>query len=1291
MTRTFACSLVSRMALAVACSSVPAGVAAEVVLPQGGAVVAGAATIHQSAPGTVQISQNSLRAVIDWNSFSIGENGLVQFNNGSGATLNRVLGGDPSSIAGRLMASGSVYLLNPAGVLVGPNGSVQVGGSFVAAGGAADIATFLRDGQVDLGAAPVIRNSGRISAGGDVVLVGQLIENTGGITSGGTATLAAAARVMLREAAGDGRVHIEYLAGSETKITNTGSIEAANVELRSVGGNVYALAADTGGIIRATGVKEDAGRVLLVGSNGVTIGGSIEAAGGSIDVAGQAIHILSSGRITAANAQGNGGSIRVGGDLKGGSFVVGSETLAPASSVLIDAGGTIDVSGRRGGQVVVWSEDVTRFEGLIKANGVEGGGFVETSSRGDLGIDLGRVEVGNGTWLLDPRNVEIVASGGTDPSIPPTTVNPPVGAGPYRINRAAITSALDAGSNVIVTTDAAGTDVGNITLVSGADLAWTGGGTLTLTAANDIILNASIQLGGAGGLSLLANRDITVASTLSTTDIATGSASLIAGRSIALNANVTFRNTSSFEAIANGTLIDGVPVGIIIGGNSGNRRIETAQGSLSLQATSADVLIGREAVASNSNVQVLTGGGALNLTAGRDVIIFGGPQAGAGRWTRVGSSAVAAPITILAGRNAAVNARSNNFAQLVTAGAISVTAGNQIRLQSTTQAAGSIQGLGPSLALSAPNVTINGALTSRGDTLLTGNGSYTINVSPDFNLDAGRSFTLASGSEIKASTGIVINTSGTGDVNLLGLVTGTSLLAVAGDQFTVGAPISMAGGQLGVEPLVLVAGTQFNNVSGLANVLSTASGRWLTYSVSPLTDLANGPLFGSVEPSVYGSTFAGNPPSTFAGQSRRIYGFQPTLVLTADSGSKIYGQGNPGLGFSFSGLMPGDTLGSALSGAPTVDSLGFATTANVGTYSVDVFATASAQNYAISLVSGSLRVNPATLSVVADAQTKVYGTADPTLTFTANGFQGSDGLSLLTGNLARVAGETVLGGPYAITLGSLDAGGNYTIEFTGNVLSITPAILNAILTGNVSKVYDANTIATLGAGNLELAGLVGTDAVTISATSAAFDTANVGTGKLITANGLAISGADASNYILANTSISNTIGTITPAALSVVALDASRPVNTANPLFQLQATGLQGGDTLSGIGISASTLANLTSPPGAYAIDILGNPLNYTLTRLPGVLTVVGLAPPPPPPLAPGAQFVEQRIVPILGGLVQMGAATGLNNMLDTLGNGPVIGGSIDQALLWRSRYGIWAVQTPAGTDRLGGSSGFER
>jgi filamentous hemagglutinin family protein len=101
-------------------------------LPTGGAYVAGAGSIATAGPA-MTITQSSKRAVLDWQGFSIGAGDQVRFNNGSGATLNRVTGASLSTIAGALSASGSVYLINPNGVVIGPGGKIVTGGSFVAA------------------------------------------------------------------------------------------------------------------------------------------------------------------------------------------------------------------------------------------------------------------------------------------------------------------------------------------------------------------------------------------------------------------------------------------------------------------------------------------------------------------------------------------------------------------------------------------------------------------------------------------------------------------------------------------------------------------------------------------------------------------------------------------------------------------------------------------------------------------------------------------------------------------------------------------------------------------------------------------------------------------------------------------------------------------------------------------------------------------------------------------------------------------------------------------------------
>ncbi|MFL9966395.1 filamentous hemagglutinin N-terminal domain-containing protein [Paraburkholderia sediminicola] len=261
------------------------------VLPQGGTYVAGAGTIASQGNGLLITQPGSTRGVIDWNSFSIGRNNSVTFDNGAGATLNRVTGGSPSAILGRLSATGSLYVINPQGIVVGPSGVVTTGGRFVASTLDMCNDAFMQgSGSLSLSGdsnAAVI-NLGRISSsGGDVFLIARdAVINAGTVSApNGTAELAAGGQMLLQDSGSSRQVFVQ--TGSQGTVVNKGRITAAQISLQAADGNVYALAG-SGTRVRATGTTSRDGHVWLVADGG---------------------RVAQDGTIAASNADGSGGTV----------------------------------------------------------------------------------------------------------------------------------------------------------------------------------------------------------------------------------------------------------------------------------------------------------------------------------------------------------------------------------------------------------------------------------------------------------------------------------------------------------------------------------------------------------------------------------------------------------------------------------------------------------------------------------------------------------------------------------------------------------------------------------------------------------------------------------------------------------------------------------------------------------------------------------------------------------------------------------------------------------------------
>ncbi|MGG1945967.1 filamentous hemagglutinin N-terminal domain-containing protein [Trinickia sp. NRRL B-1857] len=279
-------------------------------LPIGGQFVAGSGSINGNAT-SLTVNQTSTRGVIDWNSFSIGSGNQVNINNGNGATLNRVTGGALSSILGTLSSTGSVYLINPQGIVIGRSGVVSTGGRFVASTLDVNNDAFMNGDALTFSNAPgtlsgAVVNLGKISSsGGDVFLIASNeVDNVGTIsTPNGTTELAAGDHVLLQDSAASRQVFVE--SGSGGKVVNRGDIEAAQISLQAADGNIYALAGNHS-VLRATGTSTRSGHVWLVADTGrVWMDGTVEAhnadgSGGIVDTVADRLRIAGGPTVKAS-------------------------------------------------------------------------------------------------------------------------------------------------------------------------------------------------------------------------------------------------------------------------------------------------------------------------------------------------------------------------------------------------------------------------------------------------------------------------------------------------------------------------------------------------------------------------------------------------------------------------------------------------------------------------------------------------------------------------------------------------------------------------------------------------------------------------------------------------------------------------------------------------------------------------------------------------------------------------------------------------------------------------------
>jgi 6-phosphogluconolactonase (cycloisomerase 2 family) len=187
------------------------------------------------------------------------------------------------------------------------------------------------------------------------------------------------------------------------------------------------------------------------------------------------------------------------------------------------------------------------------------------------------------------------------------------------------------------------------------------------------------------------------------------------------------------------------------------------------------------------------------------------------------------------------------------------------------------------------------------------------------------------------------------------------------------------------------------------------------------------------------------------------------LTVTANNFSRLYGSPNPVFTASITGALNGDTFTVTFSTTAT-------TASGVGAYPINIVTVTGANiaNYVVTTVPGTLTINPAPLTAVANPATGVYGSAPAGLTASFTGLKNGDVLAATLATTATATSPVVPASPatsYPITITSITpaaVAANYAINTIAGAYTITPFPLT-VTAPTFTRIYGgANPAIVLG-------------------------------------------------------------------------------------------------------------------------------------------------------------------------------------------------------------------------------------
>lgn len=581
---------------------------------------------------------------------------------------------------------------------------------------------------------------------------------------------------------------------------------------------------------------------------------------------------------------------------------------------------------------------------------------------------------------------------------------------------------------------------------------------------------------------------------------------------------------------------------------------------------------------------------------------------------------VSALAALLAG-GTSVTLQANNDLFLLSDLVVGGSTGGNLVFQAgrSVQLLGSISTANGNFSAKANALVSDGVINAERDS-----GNAVISMATGTQIDAGMgsvTLTLAEG------TGLTYNSSG--DIALEDVsgsaITVENLGPTSGSDLVLNGQLAATG-----DIVLATVNGEFDNYQG-SNALTSTGGRWLVYTGSPGGSYEHGLVAAAgASPRFYNMTYTGNPPSGIAAGNHFLYRSQPTLTLGADDQSVTYGDADPSLTYSASGLVNDDGVVDTLAYAGvSTPSPSLATVSGrraVGDYtiSLNLPSNTSSAGYAVTGADGTLTVQQRTLSLAGLAvSNKTYdGTTAAVLASvgTLTGVLSGDTVTVDTGTASASFADKNAGNGKTVTLSGLVLSGAEATNYMLTTASTTASVLRKSLTvtgvSANNKTYDGTTAATLSSfGTLN--GFVGGETVTLvtSASSAAFSDKNAGTGKTVSVHGLNLADGDngglAANYSLTlptatadiiAKSLSATGGRQYDGTSVVTAADLTLPGMIAGDDLSLAGNGgVASKNVASGLPLSLGSLTLNGADAGNYVLQ------DGSFDITPRILTVTGL------------------------------------------------------------------------------------